>query len=224
VSCISDESHLGIVEDNNVERSTVNTLLLFSILLVCYNALFIPYSFMSFWEDELPSLITFIPLITVLQDMIMTVFTLRYLRLAKTMVKLLASDFQTQIQFLKPESQRRTQLRICALGGVLCFIAACITAFEMYASVCITMSYNNFDHEEAEYREDNKTCSDYMLSGFIADSALKILISGILCYSLICIFYASRLNNKGMREVCCIQLAYLLIVLLQTLLSILLIV
>ena len=90
-----------------MERSTVNTLLIFSILLVIYNALFVMYCICSYFEKELPGLLAFIPLLCLLIDTVMTVFALLFLRLSNTMVTLLTDDFQTQVRFLQAEVQRR---------------------------------------------------------------------------------------------------------------------
>ena len=76
-----------------MERSTVNTLLIFSVLLVVYNALFVVYCICSYFDRELPGLMAFVPLLSLLIDIIMTVFTLLFLRLSITMVTLLTDDF-----------------------------------------------------------------------------------------------------------------------------------
>ena len=49
--------------EEKVESSTINSLLIFSSLLIIYNALFSIFAFMLYWAESLPGLIIFVPII-----------------------------------------------------------------------------------------------------------------------------------------------------------------
>lgn len=64
------------------------------------------------------------------------------------------------------------------------------------------------------------TCLNYILYGFIADSSLKMILSIIQLYSLTRIMLLTRKNKQRMRDACWVNVTYILIIILQTIMNI----
>lgn len=144
---------------------------------------------MAFWSEQYPGLITFIPVLAFLQDLIMAHFTLRYLRLSLTLVKLFTNDLKTQVEFFSPDSQQKLVIKLYVSYGFIAVLSLVINGFSFCGGICVSHHANSAGVHD---RERTETCLDFVMAGFITDSSLKMLINFLQLYCLFRILCVSR--------------------------------
>ena len=105
------------------------------------------------------------------------------------------------------------------IGGFIVAAAVITMSFALYATAKAVEEIKRLGPGKREKVLQGEHA--YMaMKCLIADSCLKMVIAGIMCYALVRIAFVARNNQQRVRDVCWSSLFYLLILLLQVFLSI----
>ena len=93
--------HSEDTEQWKIEQQQISSLIHFNLLLIAFNLVLLVYAMLDTFENKFPYLICCMPVLNFLFTMIMTNFTLRYFRLARTLKMLFSPQLNAQVKAMQ---------------------------------------------------------------------------------------------------------------------------
>ncbi len=90
----------------------------------------------------------------------------------------------------------------------------------IYGDVCLVNNQKDLWHKE-KFEKTTDTCKSFILTGFIVESIIRIILAGAQYYSLALIFLVARQNEHKVRDTACKQISYLFVFITNSILIIL---